>query len=95
MASSTLSTRNLITVWFARFSITVKLLFFSVTGIQGYRVHLDENGDAQFNLTLMDIRKDSKYSVRSDQDVKSQAPGKLMSCEDDFTCLPSGGRFFF
>ena len=26
------------------------------TGIQGYRIHLDNNGDAQFNLTLMDIR---------------------------------------
>ena len=37
-----------------------KLGFFSfvfVTGIQGYRIHLDNNGDAQFNLTLLDIRK--------------------------------------
>ena len=71
-----------------------QVIVFSVTGIQGYRVHLDENGDAQFNLTLMDIRKDSKYSVRSDQGVKSRAPGKLMSCEPYFTCLPSGGRIF-
>ena len=30
-------------------------------------MHLDENGDAQFNLTLMDIRKGSKYSVTLDQ----------------------------
>ena len=37
------------------------------TGIQGYRIHLDENGDAQFNLTLMDIRNSNcKYIVGSD-----------------------------
>ena len=28
-----------------------------VAGIQGYRTHLDENGDADFNLTLWDVRK--------------------------------------
>jgi len=31
-------------------------MYFS-TGIQGHRTHLDSNGDAEFNLTLLDIRK--------------------------------------
>ena len=34
-------------------------------GIQGYRIHLDDNGDVEFNLTLLDIRpnefKKEKY----------------------------------
>ena len=40
------------------------MIFFCV-GIQGYRIHLDDNGDVEFNLTLLDIRpnefKKEKY----------------------------------
>ena len=31
-------------------------------GIQGYQVHIDNNGDAEFNLTLLS----SKYNARDE-----------------------------
>ena len=38
-----------------------KMINFIITGIQGYKIHLDSNGDAEFNLTLLDIRDHSKF----------------------------------
>ena len=35
------------------------IFFCLVTGIQGYRMRMDANGDAEFNLTLVDVRNNS------------------------------------
>lgn len=39
---------------------------YSFDNIQGYKTHLDKNGDAQFNLTLLDIRLTSSGYVLID-----------------------------
>ncbi|CAH3039755.1 unnamed protein product [Pocillopora meandrina] len=42
--------------------ISAQLRDYTFDGIQGYRIHLDNNGDAQFNLTLLDVRKNPPHS---------------------------------
>ena len=43
-------------IFFSKFEIHVNSVH-SVSGILGYKINFDTNGDAEFNLTLLDMQQ--------------------------------------